>query len=42
MQEDCVAALAVKGNFMFESATHRLALVLFTHTFILEQLLSYA
>lgn len=24
MQENCVAALGVKGNFMFESATHRL------------------
>ena len=24
LQENCVAALGVKGNFMFESATHRL------------------
>ena len=26
LQENCVAALGVKGNFMFESAMHRLGL----------------
>ena len=30
MQDNCVAALGVKGNFMFESATHRSVFAVFT------------
>ena len=40
MQEGCVAALNVKGNFMFESATHRWGRL--SHTQFLHLLMHHA